>query len=723
MDNISSFNKRIDQFITKYYKVQISKGLLLVILLTGLLILFASSIEYFSWFNSKGRFLLFVFSIISFLFIFYYFFGVPILRYLGLLKKITEKDTERLLREKLPEIKDFVNTIFELKNENIDYKNDVLVTAALNQKIEVTNKFDFNDVIKFNNLSGLLKYLIALILTYGAIFLFSPDIIVSGSKRIINFNKEYIKNLGYRFSINEKLLIVEKGDNLNISIRVLGETLPGNLSIFIGVNEYLCKKVTNSLYEFELKSINNPISFRVGNDYLKSKLFDVKVLSVPFLKNLDVIAEYPKYLNKGNDDFTNITNFKLPIGTNLTFNFTSLFTDTISYFSDFDTIDYLTKDNKLVFSLDVRKSHNYFVEGINQDLKKLIIPNSNITVIPDMFPDINVISLVDKKNKQLLHYKGIIGDDYGFTKLNFNINCQVIPVVINTNLSNQEFYFSYEFDKNSSEEIVYFFEVFDNDGYNGIKSVKSQMFTFKAPNYKELNEQMSNQEKEIYHKMEKSLLLANEFKKDIQSIREKLFSEKLSSFEKNELIKELNDKQNSLEKLMNELSEMNNKKNNQFNSFSEQSKELLQKQEQIQKLLESIMDEDLKKLLDELNRLADELNKDELNSRLEDLDKNYDKMSKELDKNLELLKKYEIERDIESIIYELDKIADSQKKMAENLQKENTSDSLLLSDLKRLKEIEKEYNDNLSKNEELENSLNLENFENEFEDLKKGFDK
>ena len=62
-------------------------------------------------------------------------------------------------------------------------------------------------------------------------------------------------------------------------------------------------------------------------------------------------------------------------------------------------------------------------------------------------------------------------------------------------------------------------------------------------------------------------------------------------------------KQNQLEQIVKELSLENKKKDNFVNTFSEQDKQLIDKQKQIEDLLENVMDDEMKKIMEELKKL------------------------------------------------------------------------------------------------------------------------
>ena len=717
MDSNNNFEKRLDDFVNKYYRISIIKGVILFIILSSLIVLSVSGLEYFSWFNNSGRLFLLLFALISFIFIFYYFIGIPLLRYFGIFKRITAKSTEKILRTHLPEIKDYVLNVIELKELDKSKFDSDLLNASILQKVSYTSATDFLKVLSPSKFSPLFKYLFTITILYIVIFVFYPSLILDGSKRVINFQQEYSKAVGFTIILNDSNLVVEKGQDFNFSISVKGPVIPDFISYFIGGNEFLMTKIDHSSYISTIKSVNNDFSFRIGNSDFKTQLYNVKVLKPPFLEDFSVSITYPKYLNKANETLERVSNLKVPMGSSLAWKILSLNVDTVLFKYDNDCTLLLSYSNEVYFDTVFNRSSYYSVVGSNRFLTRDLIPKSYISVIPDLYPDIKISQMFDNSNKKIVHFQGFIVDDYGFSTLIFWVEDKKFNVPINKNINSQQFYFSYEFSSTQTSELTYYFEVFDNDELSGFKSTKSEQFLFQFPDFEKLEAYKKQQDEEVLAKMEKSLLLANEFKKDIESIKKKLFSENLSSFEKKQMLDELSAKQTMLEEMVKEFSKQNSDKNQQLNSFSEEDKELLKKQQEIQDMLDNVLTDELKALLEELQKMAQEFDNKELLKNLDKLDLNYKQLSEQLDKNLELLYKFEIERNLEIISKELKKISDDQKDLVSDTKTILNSDSILTENSNKLDKLQNSYKEALDKNEELENPLKLQELDDEFNDL------
>jgi hypothetical protein len=225
--------------------------------------------------------------------------------------------------------------------------------------------------------------------------------------------------------------------------------------------------------------------------------------------------------------------------------------------------------------------------------------------------------------------------------------------------------------------------------------------------------------------LQKSSKLTEEIQQEFHDFKMKQINSNMSDWEKFQSVKDIVNKKNELENVLEQIAQQNKDANNFLNSFSEEKQEILKKQQQIDDLLKEVFSDELKKLFEEFNQLAkqfdpkkfDELSK-EMNSGLEDL-------SKQLDKNMQLLKKLKLEQKIERILGELRKLSAVEKQIREEIKnKDNFSESgeSEKNNLIHFDEITKDYQDALEFNKSLEKPMNLFNLDNEFKSIKENYE-
>ncbi len=715
MDNYKKFCTNIDNFINKYYKNLLIKGSILFIVLFVVIILSVSLLEYFGWFNNSVRLFLFLSSVISILFIFSIFIIVPVLRLFKVANRITIKHSSKIIQSYFPNVKDQIINIIELK-EKYENENSIdLVNASIEQKSENLNKFNFSDAVKYSSNKVFLYYFAIIFIVALFIFVSKPEIISQGSIRIINYNKYFEKNVGYSVIIDTTLLNIERGSDLNLVVNIVGNISPENLFIRIGNNSYILSKTDNNQYTYLIKSINQSFLFTIHNSEYVSKNYKINVLEPPVLIKYNVNIQYADYLNKPDEIFKNISDLDLPVGSNIELNFYTKDIDSLFFKTDSVNLKFEKKEEFFKLRFILKKSVNYSVVALNKYFAKPIL-NGSIKAIPDLYPAIAVKQAIDETNLNKLYFKGLITDDYGFTKLNFVVNNNVYNIPIQGNTNNQDFFYMFE-QNDENKNIEFYFEVFDNDLFSGPKRTKSQFFTHKFPELSEIFDRQAQKSKEVEEKLDKSLLLAKELQLDIKDMQKSIITDKLSDWEKKSMLNSISQKQKELENLVEQIAKQNFEKNNNINND-----EILEKQKAIQELLDNVISDEIKELMKKIEDLQKQFDNKQFNELAKDLSHNYDDLSKELDRNLELLKRFEIEKNIDDVSEILNKISNEQLKLSDELLSDSVKSNKLLEknnqnadDIQSLKD---KYQEILKSNQSLEKPFKLDNYENEFEQLK-----
>ena len=123
----------------------------------------------------------------------------------------------------------------------------------------------------------------------------------------------------------------------------------------------------------------------------------------------------------------------------------------------------------------------------NKFKNKIDTSNLVVSVVKDAYPSIQVEEIVDTVSDGLRFFSGTISDDYGLQNLTFAYSIisekgkrvdkkMTVKKVFGVDLP---FDFAVDFrreDVKLNDRIEYYFIVSDNDGVNGSKATKSQLF-------------------------------------------------------------------------------------------------------------------------------------------------------------------------------------------------------------------------------------------------------
>ncbi|PKP08574.1 MAG: hypothetical protein CVU09_15405 [Bacteroidetes bacterium HGW-Bacteroidetes-4] len=721
VDNYQIFLEKLQAFINRYYKISLYRGILLLMLSILVLLLFFSFLEYFGWFSNNVRLFLFLSFLITVFLIFVYFITIPFLRLLGIFKSISHKHAIRLINNSFPALNDLLINIYELHYLSVKITNQDLVRASLNQKIAKVKNFRFEDAVSKKSLKPFIYYILSLLFLYLMVFVFNPNVIKEGTNRIIHFNQHYERDYGFSVLIEPNDLIFERGSSKEIHIYIEGETYPEELFMQIGSKQFLLIRISNNHYTYNFKNVNQEFSFHIVNSYFRSLPFFISVLKIPVLKNLQVYNNYPSYLNATNQFAVDNSNLLIPYGTKLEFKADVEFCDSLFLITEHGKYTFLNNSD---FILDYfpAQSQSFKILAKNKETDKIIFDKANIQVISDRYPDISVLTHFDPYQSNLVYFKGIITDDYGFQKLEFNLKSSVkdttFIIPINKFITSQEFIYAFDFNSFNLNKADYYFTIYDNDVLNSYKSTKSQLFDFNKPNFNELAQASQDKHKTLETLFEKSLLKVDELLRDIKDMKLKMINQNLSDFEKTQFLNSINQKQSEIDQLLDALKQENIEKNTLSNQLFKEQSEIQQKQQQIEDLLNNVLNDDLKKLLEEIKNIQQDLQNQ--NKLTENLEVNYKEFKKQLDRNLELLKRLEVEQNLEIIREQLLLISENQNTISKQLEQGNLTDSLQklhLDDLQLIEQLQSITDSTINRNVELDNPLNLEFFQENLDKL------
>ncbi|MDA3879507.1 MAG: hypothetical protein PF436_03895 [Prolixibacteraceae bacterium] len=728
----SVIEQKLLKFTRKYYLDQILKGVIFFLILLLILSLSAITIEYIIYLPINHKKVLLLVYLILLLISFVYYLGKPIVGIAGIFTTISEKKMNSIIVSHFPEIKDHLWNAIELNKsglENENYSHE-LVVASLNQKIASLKGFNFTEAISIKKNLKFSFVILFFLLLITILTIFTPNYIKSSSQRLINYNQSYTKPSPFDFEILNESLLIGKGENIRVRVKVITNTPYESVNIEYGNNAFVMKNDSTEFFSYLFTNVNNSLPFRVSINNYKSDEYILKVNPKPILISFDIQIQKPRYTGMDNETHTNLTEIVVPDGSNCTFDFNSIDTDSI-IIERANTIDVINNDNS--YQLTANQSTKLNISLKNEFYLLDNILTIKIETIKDEYPTISVNQMLDSIDFSSVYFKGLIDDDYGFSRLEFvtEINNEIDSVYelsIQPNSNQQTFFYGYNFIPYTSvsKTVNYYFRILDNDHINGPKSSVSEYFTFVFPDTKDLMNKQDSEYEDIENVVNESLNLTNQLKNDINELQRKMFESDMSDWERKEVVKNIISKKDKLENAINEIRERNDELSNYMSSFSDQDQEIIKKQEQIQKLLDEVMNEELKKLLDEFNKMMEDFDKNRMNEIKDEMDISLDDLTEQLDRNLEMLKKMQMEQKLDMIMGDLQKHIQKQKELSKKIEDgENPSD--LVDDQQKEKEslgnLEKEYKKVNDINDELKDPVNLMDFQKEFDQIQDEFEK
>ncbi len=735
-DSFNILIEKLDQFIRKYYKNQIVKGLILSVTILILFYLTIFTAEYFGHFSIKFRTALFFTALLISIAVFVKFILIPLLGFFKIGKIISRKQATYIIARHFPDVQDKLLNTIELHNLSDDKYSSELILASIEQRISKLKPIPFVNAINIKANYKLFRYMAIAVVLVLLIYVFSPSIISEGSERIIKYNKEYVKPAPFEFILQNDSLYIEKGNDFKLRMKITGDYVPQDAYLTYSRNKFLMKKIDNSNFEYNFRNVNNSFEFYFEASNIVSTKYKLNVLPSPTIINFTVDVDVPAYTGESDRIIENIGDITIPQGSKVKWSFSTKDIENLDILFGKEIISCDKMRDAETFEFEKRfvESSSYSINVSNRFVKKKRFVKYIVNVIPDLYPNINVASVQDSLKPFIYYFMGNISDDYGFSNLTFQYNIDdekdtIIEIPFPKNSLSSEFYFAFDFSKyilTDDKKVEYYFEVFDNDRVNGYKSTRSNMFVYNIPSKLEIDSMLDNSSDKMEKLMKESKDVAKQMKDAMKKMKDKSFEEEMSTWEQSQIIEDVLDNEKKLEDLLNELSEENQKKNELENTSDEQKKDILEKQEMIQELLDNLLTDELKELLEKLRKLQDEMSPEDLKEMSEEMDMSLDDLQDQLDKNLEMLKRYDLEEKINKDIDELNKLAEKQEELSEKAKDKDANSEDLAKEQqeqqKQFDQLKKDYEEQLKKNEELEDPMNLQDFEEQFGEIGKNME-
>jgi hypothetical protein len=731
--------RKLDEFIRKYYKNLLIKGALYGFM--GLMIAFLSVIilEHYGQFSTSVRSVLFYSFILFSGFILLKYIAVPLAHLYRLGKVISYDQAAQIIGSHFPGIKDRLLNTLQLKHL-ADEKgpNAELIEASINQKINGLRPVPFTAAINLGENYRYLKYAAVPLLCLIIIQIIAPGMISGSSERLIKYDTFFEKPAPFSFLLQNKSLETVQNEDFDVEVMLDGNEVPAEVYLEINGNKYKMERQNASTFRYTFKNPQKNIPFMFTADKVYSKELELKVLPKPLLLNFDVKLEYPAYLNKRSESLENNGDLTIPAGTRVNWKFLTRDVELlVMRFGDTTLAAGENQRNNYSISRRFFKNNHYYVKTSNSLISGKDSILYNITVIPDAFPAIKVEERKDSVNDRLLYFLGNISDDYGFQKLSFNYRfirsddsakqaqpLKIFNISISPAQADQPFYHYWNMDElniKAADQIEYYFEVWDNDGVNGSKSVRSKMMEFKAPTLEELKKKGENSNEKLKDKMDEAIKETRKLQKDIDALQKKLHEKKTLTWDDKKQIEKLLEKQKQLQQTTDELKLENQKNNKEQSEYREINEDILKKQEEVQRIFEEVLDDETKEMFKNLEQLLRENNKDKIQEELDKMQLSDKEVEKQLDRMLELFKKLEVEQKVKDAIDKLDKLAKEQEKLSDESKNKDADQKELKEKQDKLnkefEELKKDLKDAEEKNKELEDPADLENTEQEQEEI------
>ena len=673
---------KLDGFIRKYYTNQLLKGALYAVALLLVLFLVLVFLEHFGWFGTTVRTVLFWIFIAATSVVLGVYVVRPLLKMWHMGKRIGYDDAAVIIGRHFPEVKDKLLNLLQLQMMNADV-DDELLAASIDQKSEQLSPVPFLNAIDLSKNRKYIKYALFPLLFIVVILLVAPSFITEPSKRLINHSTYYEKPAPFAFLLQNDDLVASQQDDYQVAVAIEGTAVPNEVFIMVDNRSYRMHQVDKSHYTYLFKNLQHTHQIQFTAAGVQSKMYTLEVLPRPSVVHFQASLSYPAYTKRNAEVVTNEGDLVVPKGTRITWMFQTRDADTLHFGLDDHFVALLPQSNgRVQHTITAMQPSQYaFLASSQRALRGVANADTlhyAISVVDDAFPMIAVMQMTDSAMPERMFFRGQIKDDYGFSKLEFKVlrsnvadttvKETIVEKVALTSEAAQEFFYSIDLSRyvaKPGDMVKYYFEIWDNDGVNGAKSSRSQMFEINVPTEKEINEIIQQNSSDIHKQAEASISDLQKLQQEINELMRKLVDKRELSWQDKKQLEELKQRHEELKKQMQQMRDQINENNRMEEKYREQNEQILEKQKELDRLFDQVMNDEMKELMKEMDKLLNEMDKKKVQEELDNLKLKNEDIEKQLDQNIELLKRLEIEKKVDQAVRKAEELADKQRKLAE----------------------------------------------------------
>lgn len=687
MQEKNSIIASLDKFIRKYYKNRMIKGIIYALALLLSLFLVIVLLESFGYFSKPVRAFLFWFYLVSAGAILVYYVAVPLAKMFRLGKVISYDEAARIVGNHFPEVSDKLLNLIQLQRES-QSASDSLLTAAIEQKTAQLKPVPFQQAIDLKVNKKYLKFAAIPLIIIVVLLCISPTLLTEPSHRISHYNTAFERPAPFRFVVENASLEVPQHEDFELKVLIDGNTIPAEVFVNVEGNIYRMRQIDKLHYSYLFKTLQSDCTFQLQAGDVVSTEYKLVVYPKPLVVDFQTVLTYPSYIGKPQETLTNEGDVVVPQGTVVKWQFYTQNTDTLFFFVNDETKRLIPDGNgRVSLSLRAMQSFEYGFSPLNAHTLKVDTLRYSLSTIADNAPMIAVFEMRDSALDDRLFFDGRIKDDYGFSKLEFKVvkyntrdtsnkTCTCTEIGLGKD-NVQEFRYTAnmnDFQLNPGDKCVYYFEVWDNDAIHGPKSTTSQQFEIVIPTERELDNLLNTNSNEAQQQARQSLSELKKMQQDINELMRKLVDKKELDWQDKRDLQELSKKQESVKKMLQSMQQQLQENKRLEQKYKEQSDKLLEKQQELDRLMNEVLTDEMKQMMQEIDRMMQEVDKKKVQEQLDNLKTNNEDLEKQLNTNIELMKRLELEKKVEDAIHKTEQLAEKQKELADKTEQSKSKD-------------------------------------------------
>ncbi len=619
------------------------------------------------------------------------------------------------LESKFPELKGRLIAAIEFaRMKKTPGYSAELMASTRQQAIENAGRIDFRRAVPFYPLHRMVRVL-AVVLAVGLLLVIvAPGVFYHSVEVYSNPLKVVMPPIGYRLTDFPGSVQWIKYQDIEIGGILVGDKLPQKAVIhhrLAGGNWQeteidLSKQKAHPLqwgdsvtFATTLRQVNKSFDYFVEAGKLQTEVKQVDVVDRPRVVGIKLSLFYPEYtglapnvIDENNGSFSAVVGSRvnMQVTTNRPVETAEL------VFADSSRLPLSIDNGVAATTLRVDSSRAYYIhlhDTLGEHNPDPI--EYYITAVPDEYPAIDVVRPgydVNLNDEMMLPLKVHIFDDFGFSALvlKYVVMSQgrqseenVVVLHFSERIKTEgEIEFNWGLEQLNmfpGDYVGYYFEVADNDQVSGPKITRSRRYIARLPSLDEIIAQAELENAERISSAETILRTGKDLSERLKNVARKLQAQnnrlEQADWQQQKELEALVDKNQEMVEKIEELAESMEKSLEELNDKALLSREILEKLQQVQQLFEEVATPEMKEAQRRLLEALKDMDPADLENAIKDFQTSQEEFLQRLERTLALLKKLQLEQNMEAMLRKAEELARRQEEINERT--EAASDSKL----------------------------------------------
>lgn len=725
---------QLDLFIKKFYWNQMIRGglwALLFLISFGLLLI---GVEYFFYLPAWLKIPLVSVYLLLSLYLVIKGFGIPWLKRMGVLPRMTYKDAALLIGTHFKEIQDRLLNLLELEEATEVGAEHPLILASITQRTEQLRVFSFPKAINLSANKKYIKWLIPGFLILLLVAWLAPQVLKDTSYRWVNAQQNFDPPAPFTFNINEKGLKVARNSDVLLDVHLEGGHWTEAFYLVVEGKKYEMQAMKSNWFQYKWSQVQGPFEFYFQAGRYKSAVYQVEVFDRAQTLSMEMELNYPVYTQLKTQTLNGLSDVQVPEGTQVIWKIKTAHVSTLEVVWDEHQKEVLTpnSDHSFEWKKQLFEATDYELLLKNKEDPEGITLAYEIKVIKDEAPQIQMQRMSHEKDERQLVLSGAVSDDYGLTALSFIYQIldskgeikKTERIALPFKQGASAAYFEHYIDISTwamkvGEKAQYFIEARDNDAINGPKTTRSEVYVFEMPLASELDGKIQEHAEKVQQGMDQTMKQSQQMEEMFERAKTDLLQSKQSNWDQQQTIRELMEtQQQMLEQLKQTQEDLERQLEDQ--ALKEEDSPLDEKREALAKQLDELKNKELEEQLKKLQELLKEQNKSKALDAVQKIQEQNKLFQMDMERIQSLIERLNMQKALEEMAKELEALAKKQKATAEKTTDQAQEQQKVKDAFEKLKEeLDKDV---FPKNDQMKQPLGLDDIAEDAEDLKKMLD-